>query len=96
MPSHSLRPSTGTGSGPNEEAAELHRAITRPRLDRGHFAFFRAVLQGLAPRAVWERYLPGDAEDARAASCSPGILGGADATRGVPRLTGWISRRLGK
>ncbi|UDM51961.1 site-specific integrase [Cupriavidus sp. MP-37] len=51
-------------------------------------------MQGLAPRAVWERYLPSDAEDARAASCPPGTLSGSDATRGVPRLTGWIRAEL--
>lgn len=92
MPSHSFRPSTGSSA--NDGVAIALRCITRPRLDRGHFAFFRAVMQGLAPRAVWERYVPGDAQDARATACSPGTLSGAAPTRSVPRLTGWIRAEL--
>ncbi|CAG9183404.1 phage integrase family protein [Cupriavidus pampae] len=56
------------------------RAITRRRLHRGHFAFLRAVVEGLAPQAVWERYLPeaGDYAD----------------TPRVHRVTGWIRTEL--
>lgn len=54
--------------------------VTRPRLHRGHFAYLRAVVQGLSPRAVWERYLP-DAGD-------------FDDTPRVHRMTGWIRAEL--
>ena len=32
-------------------------SVVRPRLHRGHFAFLRAVAQGLSARAMWARYL---------------------------------------
>lgn len=54
--------------------------ITRPRLHRGHFAYLRAVVQGLSPRAAWERYLP----DA----------GTFDDTPFVHRMTSWIRAEL--
>jgi len=92
MPSHSFRSSTASSA--NDGAAIPVRCITRPRLDRGHFAFFRAVMQGLAPRAVWARYVPGEAQDACATTCSPGTLSGAAPTGSVPRLTGWIRAEL--
>lgn len=66
---------------PSAEAAEpSSRAITRPRLHRGHFAFFRGVVDGLAPRSLWERYLP----DA----------GSFDDGPRVHRMTGWIRQAL--
>jgi len=33
------------------------RAVTSRQLHRGHFAFFRAIVQGLCARSMWERYL---------------------------------------
>jgi len=55
-------------------------AVTRARLHRGHFAYLRAVAQGLSPRAVWERYLP-----------DAGVF---DDTRRVHRMTSWIRAEL--
>lgn len=56
------------------------RAITRQRLHRGHFAYFRGIVQGLAARPLWERYLADDvsAEDAQQ----------------VHRMSGWIRAEL--
>ncbi|WP_225934824.1 phage integrase family protein [Cupriavidus sp. EM10] len=55
--------------------------MVRPRLHRGHFAFLRAVAQGLSPRAMWDRYLA----DAGAFDDGPR----------VHRMTGWIRTELG-
>ncbi|QBP14200.1 integrase [Cupriavidus metallidurans] len=55
--------------------------MVRPRLHRGHFAFLRAVAQGLSPRAMWARYL----SDAGAFDDGPR----------VHRMTGWIRDELG-
>jgi len=55
--------------------------VVRPRLHRGHFAFLRAVAQGLSPRAMWDRYLA----DAGAFDDGPR----------VHRMTGWIRAELG-
>ncbi|WP_432261777.1 tyrosine-type recombinase/integrase [Cupriavidus sp. TMH.W2] len=94
MPSHPSCLSAGQSHAKDGEA-EPGRGITRPRLDRGHFAFFRAVVQGLAPRAVWDRYLPGAPGDTADfdASRAPG-LSGPEKTHSVPRLTGWIRAEL--
>ncbi|WP_459569841.1 phage integrase family protein [Cupriavidus sp. 8B] len=56
------------------------RSITRQRLHRGHFAYFRGIVQGLAPRQLWDRYLAdaGSAEDAQQ----------------VHRMSGWIRAEL--
>ncbi|WP_019449327.1 tyrosine-type recombinase/integrase [Cupriavidus sp. BIS7] len=56
-------------------------SVVRPRLHRGHFAFLRAVAQGLSPRAMWDRYLT----DA----------GAFDDGLRVHRMTGWIRAELG-
>ncbi len=51
------------------EAAALHRTPTRARkLHVGHFAFMRAVVQGIDVRSSWNHYLriEGEAGDARA------------------------------
>ena len=39
--------------------ANPKKAMTRPhrKLHRGHFAFMRALAQGLDERASWDRYL---------------------------------------
>lgn len=56
------------------------RPITRQRLHRGHFAYFRGIVQGLAARPLWDRYLAdaGSAEDAQQ----------------VHRMSGWIRAEL--
>ncbi|WP_286882319.1 phage integrase family protein [Cupriavidus sp. UBA2526] len=54
--------------------------VTRARLHRGHFAYLRAVVQGLSPRAAWERYLP----DA----------GAFEDTPHVHRMSAWIRTEL--
>lgn len=56
------------------------RSILRPVLHRGHFAFFRGVIQGLSARLMWLRYLAdlGDSPDVPA----------------VHRMTGWIRNEL--
>ncbi len=54
--------------------------VTRPRLHRGHFCYLRAVVQGLAPRAAWERYLP--------------EAGAFDDAPRVHRMTAWIRAEL--
>jgi len=54
--------------------------VTRPRLHRGHFCYLRAMVQGLAPRPAWERYLP--------------EVGAFDDTPRVHRMTGWIRAEL--
>ncbi|GJG94346.1 phage integrase family protein [Cupriavidus pauculus] len=56
-------------------------SVVRPRLHRGHFAFLRAVAQGLSARAMWDRYLA----DAGAFDDGPR----------VHRMTGWIRAELG-
>lgn len=64
----------------NQELRSRVRPITRQRLHRGHFAYFRGIVQGLAPRPLWERYLAdaGSAEDAQQ----------------VHRMSGWIRAEL--
>ncbi|NUA30262.1 phage integrase family protein [Cupriavidus basilensis] len=54
--------------------------VTRPRLERGHFAYLRATQQGVPPRVAWPRYL--------------GHLGDADDATRVHRMTGWIRGEL--
>lgn len=56
------------------------RAITRQRLHRGHFAYFRGIVQGLAPRPLWDRYLADD--------------GSAEDSQQVHRMSGWIRAEL--
>jgi len=56
------------------------RSILRPVLRKGHFAFFRGVLQGLAARVLWARYL---AEE-----------GDVPGERHVHRMTAWIRSEL--
>ncbi|GAA7761590.1 MULTISPECIES: phage integrase family protein [Cupriavidus] len=56
-------------------------SVLRPRLHRGHFAFLRAVAQGLSPRAMWARYL-GDA-------------GAFDDGPRVHRMAAWVRAELG-
>ncbi|KWR87028.1 hypothetical protein RN01_00875 [Cupriavidus sp. SHE] len=56
-------------------------SVVRPRLHRGHFAFLRAVAQGLSARAMWARYLA----DAGAFDDGPRMH----------RMTGWIRAELG-
>lgn len=64
----------------NQGGKSRARAITRQRLHRGHFAYFRGIVQGLAPRPLWDRYLAeaGSAEDALQ----------------VHRMCGWIRTEL--
>ncbi|MFJ1256624.1 phage integrase family protein [Cupriavidus sp. CuC1] len=67
--------------------------VTRPRLHRGHFAYLRAVVQGVAPRRAWARYLPeeagvGDRDEAEDAGQAE------DRTARVHRMTGWIRAEL--
>ncbi|WP_432263425.1 phage integrase family protein [Cupriavidus sp. TMH.W2] len=38
------------------------RSVTRRLLHRGHFAFLRAIIQGLHARPMWERYLMDEGE----------------------------------
>ncbi|PZX34296.1 putative integrase/recombinase protein [Cupriavidus phytorum] len=55
--------------------------VTRSRLHRGHFAYLRGMVQGLAPSPLWERYLARDEGDS-----------GDDAQ--VHRMSGWIRAQL--
>ncbi|MCA3187218.1 MULTISPECIES: phage integrase family protein [Cupriavidus] len=84
----------------------LHRlpVVTRRRLHRGHFAYLRAVLQGVAPRIAAPLYVPEaadpDAASAADATAAAGAGAGAAAARDeadlqpVHRLTGWIRAEL--
>ncbi|WP_458764659.1 phage integrase family protein [Cupriavidus basilensis] len=55
--------------------------VTRPQLERSHFAYLRATQQGVPPRVAWPRYL--------------GHLGEADDATRVHRMTGWIRAEVG-
>lgn len=65
------------------------RSATRPMFHRGHFAFMRAVLQGLDANASWDRYLAlsSDLSDRRRASMT---------TRGIADAFAAAARRHGK
>ncbi|WP_455286553.1 phage integrase family protein [Cupriavidus necator] len=64
-----------------QEAAESSLpVVTRPQLERSHFAYLRATQQGVPPRVAWPRYL--------------GHLGDADDATRVHRMTGWIRGEL--
>lgn len=56
------------------------RSILRPVLRKGHFAFFRGILQGLAARILWAIYLADE--------------GDVPGERRVHRMTAWIRREL--
>jgi len=56
------------------------RPLVRPRLHRGHFRFFRGVIQGLSARLMWQRYLS--------------ELGDCPEDPAVHRMTGWIRNEL--
>lgn len=64
----------------NQRVQSRVRPITRQRLHRGHFAYFRGIVQGLAPRPLWERYL--------------GDVGSAEDAPQVHRMSGWIRAEL--
>jgi len=69
-----------SGHEGGQEVKPRVRPITRQRLHRGHFAYFRGIVQGLAARPLWNRYLAeaGSAEDAQL----------------VHRMSGWIRAEL--
>lgn len=55
-------------AGPRGAAGRRALGLSNGRLHLGHFAFMRAVLQGVDPQASWHRYLrsPGEAPDTAA------------------------------
>lgn len=63
----SSAPGQGAGRSQRDPASRRTTPPTSRRLHLGHFAFMRAVLQGLDTRASWDRYLrlEGDPGDAR-------------------------------
>ncbi|WP_315631658.1 hypothetical protein, partial [Escherichia coli] len=43
------------------KAAPVSAPVAKPRaLHRGHFAFMRAVIQGIDTRQAWSRYMQGE------------------------------------
>lgn len=82
MPSDAQTPnSQRSSSGQSSQSVESgKRSITRQRLHRRHFAYFRGIVQGLASRPLWDRYLA----DA----------GSAEDTQQVHRMSGWIRGEL--
>lgn len=68
LPFNPPDPGAGQGAGGRRLLATSSRAPTRERkLSSAHFAFMRAVVQGLDLRSSWERYLAveGEATDTR-------------------------------
>ena len=59
-------PDTGVATSPGRANVRVGAALQR-KLHVGHFAFMRAVVQGLDPRDSWERYfrVEGEATDQR-------------------------------
>lgn len=82
MPSDAQAPNSERSSRPHgsQGMESGKRSITRQRLHRGHFAYFRGIVQGLAPRPLWDRYLA----DA----------GSVEDSQQVHRMSGWIRAEL--
>jgi len=80
-PPSTASPATPTSRVPAHAPPRGPYSVVRPRLHRGHFAFLRAVAQGLSPHTMWARYLA----DAGAFDDGPR----------VHRMTGWIRAELG-
>lgn len=67
------------------------RVVVRRHLHRGHFAFLRAVVQGLDARPMWARYLAIDGElEAQAELTQESFV----AHPKVRRLTAWLRAEL--
>ncbi|GAA0830692.1 phage integrase family protein [Cupriavidus pauculus] len=81
MASSSSIPSDLQAPAPPPRGPRGRYSVVRPRLHRGHFAFLRAVAQGLSPHTMWARYLA----DA----------GAFDGGPRVHRMTAWIRGELG-
>ena len=67
------------------------RVVVRRHLHRGHFAFLRAVVQGLDARPMWARYLAIDGElEAQAELTQETFV----AHPKVRRMTAWLRAEL--
>lgn len=70
---------------------QRRRAVIRRRLHRGHFAFLRAVVQGLDARPMWARYLAIDGELEAQAELTQETFAAHPKVR---RMTGWLRTEL--
>ncbi len=67
------------------------RAVVRRHLHRGHFAFLRAVVQGLDARPMWTRYLAIDGELEAQAELTQETFAAHPKVR---RMTAWLRAEL--
>lgn len=66
-------------------------SVTRRQLDRGHFGFMRAIIQGINARGMWERYLAEEGELQRRGDRVNALVPLLELSAAPP----WPSRRTG-